>query len=139
MCPSTYIALNGRDGHKFSHAPHPMQRASLIAGIFTELSSPTFEGIIVIAPAGQWRAQLPHSTPSVNGTQFFFIHTACPIRIELFSSIVIGLIAPVGQTSEQRVHSGRQYPLSYDISGCINDINPVDGRNTPFGHADTHN
>ena len=37
------------------------------------------EATICMAPVGQWRAQLPHSIPSVKGTQFSLIHTACPI------------------------------------------------------------
>ena len=30
------MALNGRLGHKFSHAPQPIQRSSSITGIFKE-------------------------------------------------------------------------------------------------------
>jgi hypothetical protein len=62
--------------------------------------------------------------------------TACPIWIDDFSSIVIGLIAPAGHTCEQFVHSGRQYPRSYDISGCIKVSRAVDGLRTLFGQAD---
>jgi hypothetical protein len=71
-----YMALNGRAGQRFSQAPQPMQRSILIAGIFIESRLWASEGIICIAPVGQWRAQLPHSKPSVSGMQFFFIHTA---------------------------------------------------------------
>lgn len=70
------MAEKGRAGHRFSHAPQPMQREVFTAGIFGDVSSFGLELIIVMAPAGQWRAQLPHSLPSVMGTQFFFIHTA---------------------------------------------------------------
>lgn len=55
-----------------------------------------------------------------------------------FSATVIGCIAPAGQTCEHLLHSGRQYPRSYDISGCISLVKSVDGRSTPLGHADTH-
>ena len=30
------MALNGRDGQRFSHAPHPIQRAALTTGILME-------------------------------------------------------------------------------------------------------
>ena len=95
------------------------------------------EGIINIAPAGQWRAQLPQSTPSVRGTQFSFIQTARPIWMADLSAFVIGRMAPAGQTSAQRVHSKRQYPRSYDISGCINVIRLVEGRSTWLGQTET--
>ena len=48
-------------------------------------------------------------------------------------------MAPVGHTCEQSLHSGRQYPRSYDISGCIRFIRLVEGRNTWLEQADTHN
>ncbi len=48
---------------------------------------------IKIAPAGQCLAQLPHSTPSVTGTQFSFTQTACPICIDDLSATEIGSMA----------------------------------------------
>lgn len=39
---------------------------------------------MVIAPEGQWRAQLPQATPSVRTTQLDLIHTAWPICIDDF-------------------------------------------------------
>ena len=75
-CPSIYIAEKGRAGHRFSHAPQPMQRSVLIAGIIGADGLSGFELIIVMAAVGQWRAQLPQALPSVIGMQFFFIHTA---------------------------------------------------------------
>ena len=48
----------------------PMQRAVLTTGILGESVSCGSDATISMAPAGQWRAQLPHSTPSVSGTQF---------------------------------------------------------------------
>ena len=54
------------------------------------------------------------------------------------SARVMGFIAPVGQTSPHLVHSGRQYPRSYDIVGCMNVDKSVDGRSTPLGQFDTH-
>lgn len=85
-----------------------MQRSVLIAGIIGADGLSGFELIIVMAAVGQWRAQLPQALPSVIGMQFFFIHTAWPICMLDFSSTVMGLIAPVGQASLHRVHSGRQ-------------------------------
>lgn len=107
-CPSTYMAGNGRAGHRFSHAPQPMHRVSFITGILGDCSLSGSDGTISSAPVGQWRAQLPHSTWSVSGTQFFFIHTACPICMADLSDGVIFLMAPVGHIFEHRVHSGRQ-------------------------------
>jgi hypothetical protein len=85
-----------------------MQYSSSTAGIIAEFSSSGSLGTISMAPAGQWRAQLPHSIPSAMGRQFFFTHTAWPIFVDILSSIATGLMAPVGQISEQRVHSGLQ-------------------------------
>ena len=102
------MAEKGRAGQRFSQAPQPMQRDSLMAGMLGDSSFSGSDGIISIAPAGQWRAQLPHSTPSVSGTQFFLIHTAWPVCMADLSAGVISLMAPVGHTSEHRVHSGRQ-------------------------------
>ena len=133
------MALKGRAGQRFSHAPHPMQRSMLMAGMRGERLFPSSELTICIAPVGQWRAQFPQFTPSVMETQFFMINTAWPTWVEDFCSRVIGRMAPVGHTSEHFVHSGRQYPRSYDISGCISRSSLVEGESTPFGHADTHN
>ena len=41
-----------------------------------------------------------------------------------------GAYGPCGHTSEHLVHSGRQYPRSYDISGCMKVIRLPDGRKT---------
>lgn len=133
------MALNGRDGQRFSQAPHPMHRSVSTTGILGEFSSLASDCTIVMAPTGQWRAQLPHSTPSVRGRQFSLIHTACPICMADLSAAVIGSIAPAGQTSEHRVHSGLQYPRSYDDSGCMSEVMSVDGLSTPFGQTETHN
>lgn len=131
------MALNGRDGQRFSQAPQPMHRSVFTAGTIGDSSSSGLKGTIAMAPTGQWRAQLPHSTPSVTGTQFFFTHTAWPICIDDFSATSIGLMAPAGHTVLQRVHSGRQYPCSYDMVGCMNVDKSVDARSTPLGHSDT--
>ena len=90
---------------------------------------------MLIAFAGQCLAQLPQSTSSALATQRLRLTTACPIWIEDFSSALIGLMAPAGHTSAHIVHSGRQYPFSYDISGCISVAKDDDGRSTLFGHA----
>ena len=102
------MALKGRAGQRFSQAPQPMQRSTLMAGMRGERLLPSSELTICKAPVGQWRAQLPQFTPSVIETQFFVINTAWPICVDDLSSRVIGRIAPVGQTSEHFVHSGRQ-------------------------------
>ena len=133
------MALKGRDGQRFSHAPQPMHFSTFTTGIFGESVFSGSEATICMAPVGQWRAQLPHSIPSVKGTQFSLIHTACPIWIADFSARLVRWIAPAGQTSEHLVHSGRQYPRSYDISGWINVIRMSEGRNTWLGQTDTHN
>ena len=85
-----------------------MQRSVLTIGIFGESGSAVSDGTIVMASDGQWRAQLPQSTPSVRGTQLARIQTAWPICTDDFSAAVTGRIAPAGQTSEHFVHSGRQ-------------------------------
>lgn len=51
--PSTYMALKGRAGHKFSQAPQPIQRSVLMAGILLEFGSMGLEGIISMAFVGQ--------------------------------------------------------------------------------------
>ena len=112
-----------------------MHLSSFTVGIISDLGSSGFFRTILIAPAGQWRAQLPQLTPSVFTTQLSRFTTACPIWIDDFSSLVIGRIAPAGQMSEHLVHSGRQYPLSYDISGCMRVMIDVDGLNTWLGHT----
>lgn len=48
------------------------------------------------------------------------------------------LIAPLGHTSEHLVHSGRQYPCSNDISGCIKLPSSFEGLKTWLGQAETH-
>ena len=71
------MALNGRLGQRFSQAPQPMQRASFTTGMRGESGFPGSLCTIWTAPVGQWRAQLPHSTPSVLTTQLAAIQTAC--------------------------------------------------------------
>jgi hypothetical protein len=68
------MALNGRAGHIFSHAPHPMQRSVFTQGIFVD-SSP-FCGVMMMAPVGHTLAHLPHDMLSFVTRQFSFIHTA---------------------------------------------------------------
>lgn len=102
------MALNGRAGQRFSQAPHPMQRSSLMAGIFGLSARSGSEDTIVMAPVGQCRAQLPHATPSVSGTQLSRTQTARPTCMADFSAGVIFRMAPAGQTSEQTTHYGRQ-------------------------------
>ena len=133
------MALNGRAGHRFSQAPQPIQRSMFMAGILGEEGVLASEATICMAPVGQWRAQLPHSTPSVRGTQLAFTHTAWPICMLDFSAKEVRWIASVGQTSAHFAHSGRQYPRSYDISGCMKVIRLPDGRNTWLGQLAMHN
>ena len=132
------MALIGRTGQRFSHAPQPMQRSLSTIGIRMDSLSLASEGIILIAPTGHLRAQLPHSTPSARGKQSSLFHTAVPIFVEDFSTRVIGVIAPAGQTCEHLVHSGRQKPRSYDITGCKRFVSSDEGRKTPLGHLLTH-
>jgi len=112
-----------------------MHLSSFTVGIINDFGSSGFFFTILIAPAGQWRAQLPHFTSSVFTTQASRLMTAWPIWIDDFSSLVIGLMAPAGQMSEHLVHSGRQYPLSYDISGIMRVMSDVEGRRTWLGHT----
>ena len=132
------MAVKGLAGHRFSHAPHPMHLSSLTVGIRREFSSSGFFLTIRIAFAGQCLAQLPQLTPSLFTTQLSRLTTAWPICIDVFSSTVTGLMAPAGQTCEQFVHSGRQYPLSKDISGCMKFSRDVDGLRTLLGQLLTH-
>ena len=129
------MAVRGLAGQRFSHAPHPMHLSSFTVGIISDFGSSGFFFTILIAPAGQWRAQLPHFTSSVFTTQASRLTTAWPIWIDDFSSLVIGLMAPAGQMSEHLVHSGRQYPLSYDISGIMRVMSDVEGLSTWLGHT----
>jgi len=70
------MALNGLAGHTYSQVPQPMHIALLTAGTMGDVSSSGLLGTIMMAPAGQWRAQLPQFTPSLKITQLSFTHTA---------------------------------------------------------------
>jgi hypothetical protein len=107
-----------------------MHLSSFTTGILNDFGSSGSLRTMLIAPAGQCLAQLPQLTSSVFTTQLSRQTTACPICIDDFSSTVIGLMAPAGQTLEHFVHSGRQYPLSNDISGCMKFISDVEGLST---------
>ena len=63
------MALIGRDGQRFSHAPQPMHFSSLTDGILGLFSSSGFFLTILMAPTGQWWAQFPQLTPSRFTTQ----------------------------------------------------------------------
>ena len=63
------MALNGLEGQRFSHAPQPMQLSSATTGMSTESSLEGSLRTIMMAPTGQWRAQLPQVTPSLSITQ----------------------------------------------------------------------
>jgi hypothetical protein len=52
-----------------------MHLSTLTEGIFGASRLPLC-AIIVMAPAGQWRAQLPQLTSSLAGRQFFMTSTA---------------------------------------------------------------
>jgi hypothetical protein len=106
--PSMWIAVNGLAGQTFSHAPQPMHLLSLMVGILSEFSSEGSLRTILTACAGQCLAQFPQLTLSVFTIQRSWFTTASPIWIDDFSTLFTLQIAPVGQTSEQRVHSGRQ-------------------------------
>ena len=128
------MALKGRAGHTYSQVPHPMHIALFTAGTMGDSSLSGSLGTIMMAPAGQWRAQLPQVTPSDRITQLALIQTAWPSTVEDFS-----LMAPAGHTVEHSTHSGRQAPRSKLSSGCISLSGSVEGRNTPLGHLATHN
>ena len=131
--PSTWIALRGLTGHKFSHAPQPIQYPFTYGIVrFFPLR---VTSIMDIAPAGQWRAQFPHDSPIDTDRQESASTTAYPMLVELFSAAVIGCIAPSGHMDEHSVHSGRQYPRSYPTTGCMNESSSADGRRTSFGQA----
>ena len=51
-------------------AAQPIHFSTFTTGIFGESVFSGSEATICMAPVGQWRAQLPHSIPSVKGTQF---------------------------------------------------------------------
>src|SRR5574344_2685665 len=78
-----------------------MQRSSSMNGTFGELLSSGSYATMVIAPVGQWLAQFPHSMFWFKGTQFMPIHFALPTCMTVFSSTVIGLMAPAGHRSEE--------------------------------------
>ena len=137
--PSTKMALNGRAGHTYSHAPQPKQRSASIMGMRGAFPSASFFLIIFIAPLGQCLSQLLHVTPSLLAMQLSAIHTAVPIFVALFSSGTMGFIAPLGHTSAQAVQAVRQKPRSNDISGCMKRSMLFEGLSTLFGHFDTHN
>ena len=131
--PSTCMALKGLTGHTYSQAPQPRQRSSLTEGVLGPSGSNSF-GTIRMAPAGQWRAQLPQLSP-LAVTQVHISTTAWPTCMALFSSRLIFNMAPAGHTSEQRVHSGRHQPLSKESSGCIRFSSEDEGRSTSLGHT----
>ena len=124
------MAVNGLAGHTFSQAPHPIHFCSLIVGIFNEFSSDGSLRTILTALAGQCLAQFPQFTLSVLTMQLSRFTTARPICIEDFSTLVTGFMAPAGQMSEHSVHSGRQYPLSYPISGSMKVSKAAEGLST---------
>ena len=88
---------------------------------------------MIIAPEGQCLAQFPQLTPSVFTTHKERSVTALPICMELFSSMLIGRMAPAGHTEEHSVHSGLQYPFSNPIWGIMKDESDEDGLSTPLG------
>ena len=73
------MAVNGRAGHTFSHAPHPMHFCSFMVGIFREFSSEGSLRTILTALAGQCLAQLPQFTLSVLTMQLSRLTIASPI------------------------------------------------------------
>ena len=90
-----------------------------------------------MAPAGQWRAQLPHFTPSVLTTQLSRFTTACPIWTDDFSSTVTGRMAPAGHI-HTNYNASRNYTLehilfrdtvfflsSISTSGCTSYYEPI--------------
>lgn len=103
--PSTQIAATGRAGHRFSHAPQPMHRATSTVGIFSDFGSFGSLATICMAPVGHWRKQLSHCIPSALTMHREAVQTARPICVEAFSSEEIGSIAPAGHTLDHSTHS----------------------------------
>lgn len=101
------MALYGRAGQRFSQALHPIQRSVSTRGIGVS-EYPFSLGSISMAETGQWRAQLSQVTSSLYARQSSFIQWARPIWVADLSALVMRLMAPVGHTLLQRVHSGRQ-------------------------------
>ena len=108
-----------------------MQRLSSTTGRIWPLAPLTIE----MADAGQWRTQLPHVWPYAAEIQMPVSTRAIPMPVRAFSEVSIGSIAPVGQTSLQRVHSGRQKPAVNAITGCIKPSRLVSGLRTSLGHS----
>ena len=74
------MALKGRAGQRFSQAPQPMQRSSLMTGTCGESAIEGSEGTIVIAPVGQWRARLRRAPPPGGGGGVFPAQPGVPKR-----------------------------------------------------------
>ena len=131
--PETVIAAPGRTGQKYSHAPHPTQRSTSTA---MSLLPPDC-GTIWMAPAGQLRAHVVHSTFSLCRMQSCLFIVARPICIALLSATVKASIAPVGQMFEQAAQFGRQYPRSNEREGCNAPVPLSWDTKTWFGQFDT--
>ena len=71
----------------------------------------------------------------------FFLKMHLSNLQQVLASMVMGTIAPVGQTSLQRVQSNSHSPLWYAMWGCMTPISPYsrkEGCKTLVGQADTH-
>ena len=101
--PLTVMALMGLTGHRYSHLPQPMQTSSATTG---RLCSPS--ATIMMAPVGQACAHLPHELFPVASRQRVASTPAVPRWKLVLTSLEMGRMAPAGQSSPQRVHSGRQ-------------------------------
>ena len=103
-----HIAASGRAGQRFSHAPHPRQRASSTTGTLGDFGFFGSFATIEIAPDGHWRKQLSHGILSVFTMQRSECQTALPICSDDCWAGVIGSIAPAGQTFEHSTQSTAQ-------------------------------
>ena len=93
---------------------------------------------MTMAPVGQLWAHFPHWLRPVASRHKSTFTRAVPTWYCVFSSLPIFRMAPAGQSSEQRVHSGLQKPFSKDIQGCIRCSRSVEGLSTLLGHSATH-
>ena len=128
---------NGTDG------PH---RAQVFAGAAADAdffghnghAVPAFGSLTIrTAPTGQAWAHFPQWDAPLADRQASRFMEAVPTWYCVFSSRPIFAMAPAGQSSLQRVHSGRQKPFSKDISGCIRRSGSEEGRSTLLGHSAT--
>jgi hypothetical protein len=121
----TRIAAGEATGHFASHSPHPMQRPGSSRGRPTRTTAPsariasTGSSQIAFGLVGQTSSHTTHGVAIAQGRQRPQSKKAVPIltfvplpapRVHPFVSGESRAIAPVGQTSPQRVQLGSHQP-----------------------------